>query len=153
MFNPVRDLDDRKRGKGVPMPTNVNRNRLALAQAKFEPIARVLDRLSEDVEKEHGHPAVLERGSAMQQTAQNAYAVRYSLQCPDEAQLSLTFIVVGDDADLLLMQGHKPSGSQDLRADPGQVDQRVYRLEEIEEIKAAVQQKIRAHFQTREVRH
>ncbi|GEO19282.1 hypothetical protein [Microvirga aerophila] len=135
------------------MRTNVNRSRLALAQEKFEPIARVLDRLSEDVEKEHGHSAVLERRSAMQQTAQNAYAVRYSLQCPDEARLSLTFIVVGDDADLLLMQRHDRSDPRDLRANPGQVDQRVYRLEQIEEIKAAVQQKITAHFRARELRH
>jgi hypothetical protein len=89
----------------------------------------------------------------MQQTAQNAYAVRYSLQYPDEAQLSLTFIVVGEDADLLLMQRHEPSGHRDIRADPGQVDQRVYRLGAIEEIKAAVQQKIAAHLRAREVRH
>ena len=135
------------------MRTNVNRSRLALAQSKFEPIARVLDRLSEDVGKEHGGSAVLKRRSAMQQTAQNAYAVRYSLQYPDEAQLSLTFIVVGEDADLLLMQRHEPSGHRDIRADPGQVDQRVYRLGAIEEIKAAVQQKIAAHLRAREVRH
>jgi len=135
------------------MRTNVNHNRLALAQAKFEPIARVLDRLSEDVEKEHGRSAVLKRRSAMQQTAQNAYAVQYSLQYPDEARLSLTFIVVGEDADLLLMQRHERSDLRDIRADPGQVDQRVYRLEEIEEIKAAVQQKITAHFRARELRH
>ena len=135
------------------MRTNVDQSRLSLARANFKPIARVLDRLSEDVEKEHGPSAVLKRRGAMQQTAQNAYAVRYSLQCPDEARLSLTFIVVGDDADLLLMQRHDRSDPRDLRADPGQIDQRVYRLDEIEEIKAAVQQKISAHLQTREVRH
>jgi hypothetical protein len=89
----------------------------------------------------------------MQQTAQNAYAVRYSLRYPDEARLSLTFTVVGEDADLLLMQGHGRSVPRDIRANPGQIDQHVYRLDEIEEIKAAVQQKISAHLQTREVRH
>jgi hypothetical protein len=134
------------------MRTNVNRSRLALAEAKFGPIARVLDRLSEDVEKEHGRSAVLKRRSAMQQTARNAYVVQYSLRHPDEAQLSLTFIVIGEDADLLLMQGHERSGPRDFRADPGQVDQHVYRLEKIEEIKAAVQQKITAHLRAREAR-
>jgi hypothetical protein len=113
----------------------------------------VLDRLSKDVEKEHGPSAVLKQREAMEQTAQNAYAVRYSLRYPDEARLSLTFIVVGEDADLLLMQGHERSGPRDIRANPGQIDQHVYRLDEIEEIKAAVQQKISAHLQTREVRH
>src|ERR671911_1814554 len=86
---------------GFSMRTNVDQSRLSLARANFKPIARVLDRLSEDVEKEHGPSAVLKRRGAMQQTAQNAYAVRYSLRYPDEARLSLTFTVVGVDADLL----------------------------------------------------
>jgi hypothetical protein len=135
------------------MWTNVDQSRLSLSRANFKPIARVLDRLSEDVEKEHGPSAVLKRRGAMQQTAQNAYAVRYSLRYPDEARLSLTFTVIGEDADLLLMQGHERSGPRDIRANPGQIDQHVYRLDEIEEIKAAVQQKISTHLQTREVRH
>src|ERR671910_997344 len=135
------------------MPTHMNQSRLALAQAKFEPVARVLDRLSAEVKKEHGPSAVLERRGAMEQTPQNAYAVRYSLRQPDEDRLSLTFIVVGEDADLVLMQGRAGPGARDTRADPGQVDQRVYRLERIEEIKAAVREKIAAHLQARAVRH
>jgi len=37
-------------------------------------------------------------------------------------------------------------------ADPGQVDQRVYRLEKIDEISKVIQDKISAHLQTREAR-
>ena len=135
------------------MRANVDQSRLALAKAKFEPVARALGRVCEDIKKEHGRSAVLERSGAMQQTAQNAYAVRYSLRHSDEAQLSLTFMVVGENADLILMQGHEGSGPGDLRADPGQVDQRVYRLEKIDEIKAAVREKITAHIRAREARH
>ena len=135
------------------MPTHVDRSRLAWAQAKFEPVARELDRLSAEVEKEHGATAVLERRGAMEQTAQNAYAVRYSLRQPDRDRLSLTFIVVGENADLILMQGRAGPGARDTRADPGQVDQRVYRLEKIEEIKAAVREKINSHLQGRPVHH
>jgi hypothetical protein len=131
------------------MPTNVYQSRLALAQAKFRPLARVLDRLSEDIEKEHGRPAALKPRGAMEQTAENAFAVRYALRQPDEARLSLTFRIVGEDADLLLLEGHERSGSPDFRADPGQVDQCVYRLAEVEEIKAAVKAKIVDHLRAR----
>ena len=119
---------------------------LALAQAKFDPVARVLDRLSKDIEKEYGRSAVLKSRGSMQQMAGNAYAMRYTLREPDKARLSLTFLVVGDDADLLLLKGQDQSGSRDARVDPGQVDQRVYRLRELEEIKAAVKQKIIDHL-------
>ena len=134
------------------MPTG-NQTRLAWAQAKFEPLARALDRLSSELEEKLGGSAVLERRSAMKQTAQNAYAIRYSLRHRDQSRLSLTFVVVGEEADLVLMQGHERTGPRDIRADPGQVDQRVYRLEKIDEIKAAVQDKINAHLRAREVRH
>ena len=118
-------------------------------QSKFEPVARALNHLSADFEKEHGRPATLERRGPMQQTARNAYVVRYSLQQSNDAQLSLTFMVVGEDADLVLMEESEASGARDLRADLGKVDQRVYRLEKIDEIKAAVREKITAHLQAR----
>jgi hypothetical protein len=135
------------------MQTIGAQNRSAAARAKVEPVARALDRLSEDLGKELGPSAVLERNGAIQQTARNAYALHYRLKQSGEAQLALTFMVVGEDADLILMQGHERSGSQDVRADPGQVDQRVYRLDRPEEIKAAVREKITAHLRVRGARH
>ena len=135
------------------MQTNVAQERLAVARAKFEPVARVLDHLVKDLEKEHGRSAVLERRGPMQPTAQNAYTVRYSLRYPDEVRLSLTFTLVGENADLMLLQGHERSGSRDIKANPGQVDQHVYRLERIDEIEAAVQGKVIAHLRNRVGEH
>ena len=62
--------------------------------------------------------------------------------------MSLTFYVVGDEADLILLQGQEQSSPRDIRADPGQVDQHVYRLERVEEIKEAVQEKVVAHLRS-----
>ena len=73
------------------------------------------------------------------------FAVRYALRHPDEARLSLTFRIVGDDADLLLLEGQERLGLRDVKANPGRVDQRVYRLGEVEAIKAAVRAKIGPH--------
>jgi hypothetical protein len=129
------------------MQTNVE-GRLALARVRFEPVACMLDRLAEDIEKEHGQPAVLEQTGPMEPIAQNVCSVRYSLEYPDEARLALTFVVTGEGADLLLLQADEHD-SRDIRADPGPVDQHVYRVEEIDGIKRAVQEKIRAHLQTR----
>ena len=84
----------------------------------------------------------------MHKVAENAYTVRYSLRRPDEVRLSLTFTVVGENADLILVQGHERFGPRDIRANPGQVDQHVYRLEQIDEIKHAVQEKILAHLRS-----
>ena len=89
----------------------------------------------------------------MQQTAGNVFEVRYALREPQEAKLSLTFMVVGDDADLLLLEHQEPSGPDDNRADPGQVDQRVYRLGEVEAIRAAVREKIIDHLRARGAQH
>ncbi len=131
------------------MTTHADQGHLARARVKFEPVAQALNRLAKDIEKEHGRSAVLEQKTPMEPTAQNACAVRYSLRHPDEARLSLTFIVTGEDADLLLLREQERSGPQDIRSNPGQVDQRVYRLEQIDEIKEAVQAKIAAHLQSR----
>jgi len=139
--------------QGDAMQTKSDHGRLALAQARFDPVARVLDRLSKDIETEYGRSAVLKPRGSMQQMAGNAYAVRYTLREPDKARLSLTFLVVGDDADLLLLKGQDQSGSRDARVDPGQVDQRVYRLRELEEIKAAVKKKIVDHLRRRGALH
>ena len=130
------------------MQTNVE-GRLALARVRFEPVACILGHLAEDIEKEHGQPAVLEQTGPMEPIAQNVCSVRYSLRHPNDGQLALTFVVTGKSADLLLLQAQEQSDPRDIRADPGPVDQHVYRVEEIDGIKQAVQEKIRAHLRTR----
>ncbi len=124
-------------------------DRLGLAREKFMPVAQVLDSIVRDIEREHGRSVVLTPRDAMHKLAENAYTVQYSLHQPDDARLSLTFTVVGESADLLLVQGQERSGSSDVRANPGQVDQHVYRLEQIDEIKLAVRDKILAHLRSR----
>ena len=128
-------------------------SRLAVAQTKFDPVARVLSRLSTDLEREYGRSAVLKPRGSMQQTAGNVCEVQYALYHPQKANLSLTFMVVGDNADLLLLEHQEPSGPDDNRADPGQVDQRVYRLGEVETIGAAVKEKIIDHLRARGLLH
>jgi hypothetical protein len=123
-------------------------DRLGLAQAKFIPVAQVLDDIVRDIERQHGRSVVLTPRDAMHKLAENAYTVRYSLQQPEDVRLSLTFTVVGENADLLLVQGQERSSSSDVRANPGQVDQHVYRLEQIDEIKLAVRDKILAHLRS-----
>lgn len=132
------------------MHTNVDQGRLTLARAKFEPVARVLDRLARGIETDHGRSATLKQRGPMEPAAQNAFTVRYTLGYPDEVRFALTFVVTGDDADLLLVQTQQHTGPKDVMADPGQVDQRVYRLEKIDEIRRAVQEKISTHLRSRE---
>ena len=127
---------------------NVDDGRLGVAQAKFLPVAQVLDGIAKDIARNHGQSAVLKPRGTMHKLAENAYTVRYSLRQPDDVRLSLTFTVVGENADLILVQGHERSGPRDIRANPGQVDQHVYRLEQIDEIKHAVQEKILTHLRS-----
>ena len=134
--------------QGVSMQTNVE-GCLALARVRFEPVACMLDRLAEDIEKEHGQPAVLEQTGPMEPMAQNVCSVRYSLGHPDEARLALTFVVTGESADRLLLQAQEQPGPEDIRVNPGPVDQHVYRVEKIDDIREAVQEKFRAHLRTR----
>ncbi len=131
------------------MQTNVEQGRLALTRVRFEPVACMLDRLAEDIEREHGPSAVLEQKGPMEPMAQNVCSVRYSLRHPNDGQLALTFVVTGEAADLLLLQAQEQSGLRDTEANSGPVDQHVYRVEKIDDIKQAVQEKIRAHFRSR----
>ena len=134
------------------MHTNVDQGRLTLARAKFEPVAQVLGRLARGIETDHGRSATLKQRGPMEPAAQNAFTVRYNLGYPDKVRFALTFVVTGDDADLLLVQTQQHTGAKDIMADPGQVDQRVYRLEKIDEISKVIQDKIGAHLKTREAR-
>ena len=127
---------------------NVDDGHLGLAEANFEPVAQALNGIAKDIETKHGRSAVLKPRGAMHKLAENAYTVRYSLRQPEEVRLSFTFTVVGENADLLLVQGNERSGPPDTRANPGKVDQHVYRLEQIDEIKHAVQEKILAHLRS-----
>jgi hypothetical protein len=92
--------------------------------------------------------AELEPRGEMQPTAQNAYEVRYSLRHADNARLALTFIVTGENADLILLQGHERFGPRNLNANPGQFDQHAYRLDELEELKHTIRVKILSHLAT-----
>jgi hypothetical protein len=132
------------------MHTNVDQGRLTLARAKFQPVARVLDRLARGIETDHGRSATLKQRGPMEPAAQNTFTVRYTLGYPDEVRFALTFVVTGDDADLLLVQTQQHTSPKDIMADPGQVDQRVYRLEKIDGIRRAVQEKISTHLRSRE---
>ena len=134
------------------MPTHTDSG-LARARGKFEPVARVLGRLAKDSVKQHGRTAVLEQRGSMEPMAQNAYRVRYSLRLSDDVRFGLTFVVTGEDSDLLLLECEERSGPPNPRANPGQVVQHVYRLEKIDEIKDAVQQQISAHLPNRDSHH
>jgi hypothetical protein len=127
------------------MQTAGNHAHLALARTKFKPFARVLNEVSKDFERDYGRSAVLQQKSPMRQVGQSTCAVQYALLNRAEDRLSLTFIVVGDEADCVLLQHQERSGAL---ADPGQIDQRVYELEKLDEIKTAVRERISAHLRT-----
>ena len=121
-------------------------SRLALARSNFEPIRCFLDRMGALIAGIYENSAELGPIGEMQPTAQNAYEVRYSLCHADDARLGLTFILTGDHADLILLQGHERLGPRNLNANPGQFDQHAYRLDELEELKDAIRVKILAHL-------
>lgn len=125
-------------------------SRLALARSNFAPIARFLNRMGEVIAKEYGESAQMECRGELQPMARNAYETRYSLRHTGGARLALTFIVTGQEADLVLLQGHERSGPRDPSANPGPVDQHAYRLDEIEELKEAMREKIIAHLCARD---
>src|SRR5688500_4907532 len=80
------------------------RSQLQLASAKFEPVSKKLAR-------EYGPSTALQRRGGMQPTALNTFEVRYSIPYPEEAPLSLTFIVTGENADTILIQGRQGSAA------------------------------------------
>jgi hypothetical protein len=117
-----------------------------LAATNFEPIQVFLDEFSERLANEYGPSATLERRGGMQPTAKNAFQVQYSLRIAGDVPLSLAFILTGANADLILLQGHQRSAARDVSANPGQFDQHVYRLEELDELKEALREKIIDHL-------
>ena len=113
-----------------------NESRLKRASAKFEPLRVFLDNLSRGTVRKYDRHASLKQQN-IQETARNTYDVRYSLSHAGRERLSLDFILTGDNADLVLLQDNQP-GAREV----GQVDQRVYRLDQIDDLKAAVEEKV-----------
>jgi hypothetical protein len=64
----------------------------------------------------------------------------------DDDRLSLTFTLAGEEADKILFQGHERSSPRDVSANPGQVDQHVYQLDELADLMRAVQKKVAIHL-------
>ena len=113
-----------------------NESGLKQARANFEPLRRFLDSLSQVIVRKYDrHASIKQQG--IQETARNTYDVRYSLNQAGRERLSLDFILTGDNADLVLLQDNK-LGAREV----GQVDQRVYRLDQIDDLKAAVEEKV-----------
>ena len=119
-----------------------------MASANFEPVQQFLDRMSETLTRHYGASTALERRGGMQPTALNTFEVTYSIPHSEDAPLSLTFIVTGDDADTILMQGRQRSTAGEVNAEPGQLDQRVYRLDRLNELKEALRARIIGHLST-----
>jgi len=122
------------------------RSKLQLASANFEPVQQFLDRMSETLTRHYGASTALERRGGMQPTALNTFEVTYSIPHSEDAPLSLTFIVTGDDADTILIQGRQRSTAGEVNAEPGQLDQRVYRLDRLNELKEALRARIIGHL-------
>ena len=75
----------------------------------------------------------------MQQTARNTYDAEYVLRSHNRRQLSLRFIVTGDNADLVLLQTRE-------NLHPGVIDQHVYSLKEMDHLEEVVEEKIVSHL-------
>jgi hypothetical protein len=127
------------------MQTELNHS-LSSTGPKCTPVGQVLERIAHHLKKERG-AAVLEQSGPIQQLAVNTYKIRYSVRHPDaNGRFSLAFTIAGPDADLILLEAQE---GPDGQAHPGQVDLRVYRLDRIQEIQEAVQQKVRVHLNGR----
>jgi hypothetical protein len=93
----------------------------------------------------HGRTPALERRD-VKQTARNTFDVEYRLRNSRNGQLSLRFIVTGRNADLVLFQSREKPEEAKSKDYPGEIDQRVYRLEEVEQLNEVVKDKIVSHL-------
>ena len=66
-----------------------------------------------------------------------------------KSQLSLRFIVTGENADLVLFQIREKPKQADSKECPGEIDQHVYRLEEMDHLKEVVEDKVVSHLLSR----
>ena len=108
-------------------------------------IERVLDHLGRTIADKHGRAPAVERRD-VKQTARNTYDVEYLLRGYRNRQLSLRFIVTGENADLVLLQSRGRFQADDPKQYPGEIDQHVYRLEEMDHLKQVVEAKIVSHL-------
>ena len=118
---------------------------LTLAKDHFKPIEQFLKHLRQEIFHRHDSTS-LDRREPLHQTAKDTYEVRYSLHGKGDERLSMTFTLVGEEADKILFQGHQRSTPRDVSANPGQVDQHVYRLDEMTNLMQAVQEKVTVHL-------
>jgi len=109
------------------------------AQNNFHPVEKFLDHIARVIVAEYG--CSLERRD-VEQGAGNAFEVRYSLHDECAYRLSLTFLVVGENADELLFQSHERSGTRDLRSNPAEFDQHVYHLHTLDPLKTVIREKV-----------
>jgi len=142
----------RKAKGNASMASHIARNshkpdRIGLTQAKdhFKPIEQFLNQLRQEISDSHDSTS-LDRRESLHKIAKDTYEVRYSLHGKGDERLSLTFTLVGEEGDKIIFQGHQRSTPRDVSANPGQVDQHVYRLEEMANLMQAVQEKVTAHL-------
>src|SRR5215203_6761626 len=89
----------------------------SVAHEHSKGIERVLDQLGRVIADKHGQrPAFQPR--EVEQTARNTYDAEYVVRSYNERQLSLRFIVTGENGDLVLLQTQE-------KPHPGVIDQHV----------------------------
>lgn len=117
---------------------------LASARANFRSIEQFLDHLKETIAKRHQGAYELVLEEEMRRSAANACDVLYSVHNAGGGILSLRFTMVGERADMILFQGHQRSALNQAQPKTGPVDQHVYRMGEMDELKKVVQRRIDA---------
>jgi hypothetical protein len=117
----------------------------AVAHEHSKCIERVLNHVGRVIANKHGQTPALERRDA-KQTARNTFDIEYRLLNSRNGQLSLRFIVTGRNADLVLFQSREKPEQAKAKDYPGEIDQRVYRLEEVEQLNDVVKDKIVSHL-------
>ena len=115
----------------------------AVAHEHSKCIERVLNHVGRVIADKHGRTPAFERRD-VKQTARNTYDVEYLMRGHGKSQLSLRFIVTGENADLVLFQSREKPKQADPKEYPGEIDQHVYRLEEMDHLKEVVEDKVRA---------
>lgn len=117
---------------------------LAAARTNFRPIEQFLGHLDGAVVRARPGSYALTLTEAMRRSAINACDVLYTLRGAGEETLSLRFTMVGDRADMLLFQAHQSSVFSGAQPKSGPVDQHVYRMGEVEELKRVVERRVTA---------
>ena len=112
----------------------------AVAHEHSKCIERVLNHVGRVIADKHGRTPAFKRRD-VKQTARNTYDVEYLMRGRGKSQLSLRFIVTGENADLVLFQSREQADPKEY---PGEIDQHVYRLEEMDHLKEVVEDKVRA---------